>query len=87
LLPVTRQEFQKSFALGICLVVKSALLPRMAWSFDAARNCLPVRMAVRALQDADGDDAMHFANYIVLGLLIVCTISAAAMVLSRAKSL
>jgi hypothetical protein len=33
-----------------------------------------------------GDDAMHFANYIVLGLLIVCMLSAAAMVLSRAKS-
>jgi hypothetical protein len=33
-----------------------------------------------------GDDAMHFANYIVLGFLIVCMLSAAAMVLSRAKS-
>jgi hypothetical protein len=29
---------------------------------------------------------MHFANYIVLSLLIVCMLSAAAMVLSRAKS-
>jgi hypothetical protein len=28
---------------------------------------------------------MHFANYIVLGLLIACMLSAAAMVLSRAK--
>jgi len=28
---------------------------------------------------------MHFANYIVLGLLIVCMLSAAAMVFSREK--
>jgi hypothetical protein len=33
-----------------------------------------------------GDDVMHFANYIVLGLLIVCMLSAAAMALSRVKS-
>jgi hypothetical protein len=33
----------------------------------------------------DGDDAMHFANYIVLGLLVVCMLSAAAMALSRVK--
>jgi hypothetical protein len=33
-----------------------------------------------------GDDAMHFTNYIVLGLLIVCMLSAAAMVFSREKS-
>jgi hypothetical protein len=32
-----------------------------------------------------GDDAMHFANYIVLGLLIVCMLSAAAMVLHKAR--
>jgi len=29
---------------------------------------------------------MHFANYIVLGLLIAFMLSAAAMVLSRVKS-
>jgi hypothetical protein len=28
---------------------------------------------------------MHFANFIVLGLLIVCMLSAAAMVFSRKK--
>jgi len=33
-----------------------------------------------------GTDAMHFANYIVLGRLIVCMLSAAAMVFSRVKS-
>jgi hypothetical protein len=32
-----------------------------------------------------GDDAMHFANYIVLGLLIVRMLSAAAMVLHKAR--
>ena len=32
-----------------------------------------------------GTTQMHFANYIVLGLLIACMLSAAAMVLSRAK--
>ena len=30
-----------------------------------------------------GTDAMHFANYIVLGLLIVCMLSAAVMVLHK----
>jgi hypothetical protein len=29
---------------------------------------------------------MHFANYIVLGLFMVCMLSAAAMALSRIKS-
>jgi hypothetical protein len=29
---------------------------------------------------------MHLANYIVLGVLIVCMLSAAAMVLTRVKS-
>jgi hypothetical protein len=32
-----------------------------------------------------GDDAMHFTNYIVLGLLIACMLGAAAVVLHRAR--
>jgi hypothetical protein len=33
-----------------------------------------------------GDDAMHFANYIVLGLLIACMLGAAGAVFSQRKS-
>jgi hypothetical protein len=32
-----------------------------------------------------GTTTMHFANYIVLGVLIVCMLSAAAMVLHKAR--
>ena len=33
-----------------------------------------------------GDDAMHVADYIAIGILIACMFGAATMVLSRGKS-
>jgi hypothetical protein len=43
-------------------------------------------IAISALAWPNGDDVMHFADYLVLGLLIACMLGAASVILSRRDS-
>ena len=43
-------------------------------------------IAISALAWPNGDDFMHFADYLVLGLLIACMLGAASVILSRRDS-
>jgi len=49
------------------------------------RNALR-EIAISALAWPNGDDFMHFANYLVLVLLIACMLGAASVILSRRDS-
>jgi hypothetical protein len=43
-------------------------------------------IAIFAVASARWGDVMHFANYLVLGLLVACMLGAAAVILSRRDS-
>jgi hypothetical protein len=61
-------------------------LPTDHLAVTAERRNAHREIAISALAWPNGDDFMHFADYLVLGLLIACMLGAASVILSRRDS-